>query len=589
MLKKKGSQGNIKMSIKAKMIFAACLLLIIPNLVIGLVCYNTARNELDKRGKILLKNGVKMANMLIDTKQKEVEKGVLTLEEAQEQVKVYLLGERSADGTRPINRDVDLGENGHFIIYNKAGVEVAHPRIEGKNVMEATDKENKDFYLVKDQIEKAMNGGGFTYYSWNLPDSEDIEQKITYSEIEPNWDWIVIAGSFMRDYNEGAHQILVIGSIIMAITFIIGMVIIALFARHISNPIVNITGAIREVADGNLDISELNVKNNDETGILADSFNMMVKNINSLVGTVKNSFGDVLEASTSLTEITEQTASATEEVARSIEDIAKGTTMQAKDAEEGVIKINNLADKMEMVAASTNHMNDISNETGGLSDKGLDTVNILFEKSSERNESSEKVGQMVAAVDRSTQEIGTITDTIGQIAEQTNLLALNAAIEAARAGDHGKGFAVVAEEVRKLAEQSSSAAKEIKELIDGIQSQSQTAVSAMGESRVMAQDQEKAVIETREVFNEISSSVKNLIHKVVEIKQFIDDMSSNKDEIVGIIQNFSAVSEETSASTQQVSASTEEQLASMEEVSAHGHDLKVLAEKLAEAVDKFKI
>lgn len=586
----KGSVNNaVKMSIKAKMIIAACFLLIVPNLIIGLICYDVAKKELDARGKILLKNSVKMANMLIDAKQKEVEKGTLTLEEAKEQVKVYLLGEKNADGTRPINRDVDLGENGHFIVYNKAGVEIAHPRIEGTNVMDVTDKANDKFYLVKDQMEKAMNGGGFTYYSWNLPDSEKIEKKITYSEIEPNWDWIVIAGSFLSDYNSGARKILhaVLG--IMICTFISGIVLIIIFARHISSPILDITGTIKEVAHGNLNVDEVKVKNNDETGVLADSVNVMVKSINALVKTVKTSFGDVLESSVALTEITEQTTSATEEVAKSMEEIAKGTTTQAKDAEDGVIKINDLAEKIAKTAESTNYMKNVSSEAGKLSNKGSDSVNILFEKSKASNDAGEKVNEIVLAVDRSTQEIGVITDTISQIAEQTNLLALNAAIEAARAGDHGKGFAVVAEEVRKLAEQSSSAAKNIKELIDGIQIQSKTAVNAMDDSKIIASEQEKAVIETKDIFSQITSSVDNLIDRTLEINEFIDNMSSSKDEIVGIIQNLSAVSEETSAATQQVSASTEEQLASMEEVSAHGHDLKELAKKLEEAVNKFKI
>ena len=139
---KKEKKKTIGFGIKTKLILVTGLLLLIPVIVLGSISYTVAKKELEDNGKILLKNSVEMTLMAIDANQKFVNQGKLTLSDAQERVRVYMLGEKKADGTRPINKNLSLGQSGYLLAYTKDGVEAAHPTLEGKSVIDYKDKKD---------------------------------------------------------------------------------------------------------------------------------------------------------------------------------------------------------------------------------------------------------------------------------------------------------------------------------------------------------------------------------------------------------------------------------------------------------------
>ncbi len=585
---KKSLKKTRGLPIKKKLVLVMGLLLIIPVLILGLVSYYVAKTELENSGKILLKNSVEMTLQVIDDNQKLVDQGKLTLDDAQEKVREYMLSKKQTDGTRSINKNLSLGKSGYLLAYTQEGVEAVHPTLEGKNVLDSKDKKNGSLF-VKDQIKIANAGGGYLTYWWTLPNSDQVADKITYQKADPNWGWVVCAGTYMNDFNVGSNKILVNTLIVLLAVILLGSAVIVLFAKHISAPIKEISNAVDNVASGNLNIETIQIKNKDEIGNLNDSFNIMVNNVNQFISSVKNSVNVVFNSSQMLENIVNESTSSINEVVASVGEIAECSSQQAKETENGVIRVKNLAERIALVTQLTIKTNDVAVETTNIGSRGLKAIELLSEKSLENNKATEKTSDIIMEVDKNSVEIGAITEAISQISEQTNLLALNAAIEAARAGEQGKGFAVVADEVRNLASQSSVSAAKVKELISGIQDRSKAAVKAIEDGKAIAKEQNKSVIEAKNIFVEILKSIEKITEDMRNIKIYSLEMENEKNEIVEVLETLSASTEENSAATEQVSATTEQQLASINQIATHTQDLNSLAEKLRVAVNAFQV
>ena len=188
---------------------------------------------------------------MIGALDKQVKAGKVSLADAQEEVKEAILGKKDANGKRPINPRLNLGEHGFIFIINSAGVELAHPNFEGQNVWDIRTTDG--VYSTQEVVKAANNGGGFVTYAWPLPNNPDVNvTKITYAEKDPNWDWIVCAGAYLPDFNAGAHRVLYVLLITLGISLLAGVIVIFYFSKKLTTPILEVAEQAKLIALGRL-------------------------------------------------------------------------------------------------------------------------------------------------------------------------------------------------------------------------------------------------------------------------------------------------------------------------------------------------
>jgi methyl-accepting chemotaxis protein len=460
-----------------------------------------------------------------------------------------------------------------FII-DSHGKVVAHPN---------KDMNQKDL-SEEGYIQNGLQGKEGTYVS----DVNGTKMMTSYVQ-DKQTGWVICNqipyASVMGEFNSLFKSSITLLIIVLVIACIVGY----WMARQISNPLVQITRISKQMAEGDLTEEGLNVKSKDELYYLAESFNCMGRNLRDLIRHVGITTDQVAVSSEELMASAEQTSKATEQISIAAQEVATGTERQVQSANEATQVVAEISKGMDQVSSSIQSVADATVRANQETVKGNQVVRQTVEQMNIVYDKVESTAQVVNTLGERSKEIGQIVSLITEISNQTNLLALNAAIEAARAGEHGRGFAVVADEVRKLAEQSGTAAGKIRNLILDIQTETQNAVLAMNEGTQAVEEGIKQVHQTGESFKSITQMIEEVSAQSQEVSAIVEEVNASAQGMVEVMETVAHISEQSSNNTQNMAAASEEQLASMDEISSSATSLAKMAADLQVLISRFKV
>lgn len=574
-------------SIKGKLIAFSLLLLMIPLIILGYLSYQQSKSNLESVGKENLRNSVEMTIAMIEQFNQEVEAGNLTLEEAQEKVKVAILGKKDNEGKRPINKNIKLGENGYIFVVDQKGTSIAHPNIEGNNVWDEQDDNGVKY--MQEIIAKGNEGGGFVSYSWPLPNSDQLEDKGVYAETDPYWGWVIGASTYLADFNKPAESILKLTMIVIGVAIIIGILVIWQYASSMVKPINRVVQAMERFAEGDLTQESMSIRSKDEIGKLANAMNQMQSKLKDMIHNIAQASDLINTSSKELSQSANEVNMGAEQVAITMNELASGAEGQAHHSNE----LTSLMERFTADLRETNqygeHIHQSSFEVLGLTNEGSQLMTSSNSQMKKIDSIVQNAVEKVKNLDAQAQEISKLVVVIKDIANQTNLLALNAAIEAARAGEHGKGFAVVADEVRKLAEQVGYSVNDITTIVTNIQQDFDVVTSSLEDGYQEVKDGTTQIKATSETFTTISDSINDVVESVQLISKNLSKVTDDGQKMNSAIQEIAAVAEESAAGVEQTTATTEQTSSSMEVMAGKSAQLSTLAIELKTLVAQFKL
>ena len=442
----------------------------------------------------------------------------------------------------------------------------------------ATDSE------VDAMLAEGKNDEAFTYL-----DGPALEKYKQFTElITKDRDRCIAGAREANDNGTSVYESVITTTIIVAvIVLLLTCVCGFLLLRTISSSVDMMLTNLRKIAQGDLRI-HLSTDSGDEFAQMADETNKMLENIRNMAKTIQKTAESVADASGTLTNTAEQSAHATQSVAQSITEVAEASHGQMDSVAEAKHQVHAFTRGLSDAASAIENVADDIEHTSQKAEEGNQLVVATVDQMNAIADTVLSSSEVVAKLGERSKEIGNIVEVISGISGQTNLLALNAAIEAARAGEHGHGFAVVAEEVRKLAEESQNASKQIGDLIRAIQEETEEAVTAMETGRTEAEKGRENVAATGEGFSEILSMIRRIQENAGSIKATMDDLGQRAEKIDTATGEIHDAASKVASESQTVSAATEEQAAGMEEIAASSRGLSDMAHELHTAAAKFK-
>ena len=390
---------------------------------------------------------------------------------------------------------------------------------------------------------------------------------------------------FYEEYNSILRlTLLLIGLLIVFIIFAAWKI-----QGFIGKPISKVVALSNEVARGNLNVEATEAANNNEIEEIRLAFNEMIHSLKQLVTEIATKNHILKDAAVHLNVMSATTENATKDVVVAMGQIKEDVAKQASQTTEVFENVKDLNRRIETAKESIEKIDSfLQDSTHALVD-GQTNMEVLSEGVIRQRDIIQTTTLEVNALDEAVGNIDHIIGTISQIASQTNLLALNASIEAARAGEVGKGFAVVATEVGQLAAQSHEATQEITNILGNIRSKTKGTSTLIQNVAVAMEDQTVSVTETREIFNRISDSDRNIMEKIKSFGETIEYIYTFSQDLLMIAESLMGVVENSEQVTKEATKATKDQMNMVEQLKEASGKIENIAEALATEIDHFAI
>jgi len=439
---------------------------------------------------------------------------------------VRTFADQAAAGTMPVAeaqkramdsiRNMRYGEDGYFTILNSQPTVLMHPTQQGMNGKDVGDyKDPNGVYVYRDIVAVVKRDGkGFTAYFTSKPGATEASPKIGYSTTYQPWDWILLTGLYVDDLNAAFRSTLYQSLGILVLLAAALSAVVVLLNRGIFRSLGGEPSYAAEIANQIADndlTAVVKTAPNDRSSLLF-SMKRMQEQLTQTIGTIKTSADSI--------------ATATHQIAAGNQDLSQRTEEQAASLEETAASMEQLTSTVTQNADNASQANQLAAQAAEVAEQGSTVVSRVVETMDGINASSDKIAEIVGLIEG--------------IAFQTNILALNAAVEAARAGEQGRGFAVVASEVRSLAQRSSAASKEIKELIHDSVDRVQAGASHVQEAGAKMREITHEIRRVTDIMGEITAASQEQSKGIRQVNQAVTQMDEVTQQNAALVEEAAA-------------------------------------------------